>query len=427
MKPSRRVFVVGGAHSTYTGRGAPGFVAKGHPDFGQVQNPSMEDHLREAIMGCLAETGVDPALVDKGYVGNFLGELFSKQGQAGALVARVCPALDGKPFARTDAACASGGVAVLACVDALHASADVCLAAGVEIETTATSREAADFMARAAHYATQRPLDDFLFPHLFARRVKAYSEAFRVSREDIARAVVKAYRNGQKNPKAHMRAVSMDLATATAITDRNLFLSDPELRPHMTLTDCSQLSDGASALILANEAGLAKLGIPESRATEITGVGYKVAGLGLPNDPLRLANAARAAVEAYHAAGIGPGDVGVAELHDCFSISEIQLYEAVGFAAEGRGTGLLKEGVTEIDGRIPVNTGGGLMSFGHPVGATGVKQVLEVHRQLTGKCGAYQVRGAPAVGLSANIGGDDRTAVVVVQRAGQAAGRRPTA
>lgn len=408
--------MVGGAHSTYTGRGAPGFVAKGHPDFGKVQNPSIEDHLREAVEGCLAETGVDPALVDKGYVGNFLGELFVKQGQAGALVARVCPALDGKPFARTDAACASGGVAVLACLDALHASADVCLAAGVEIETTVGSREAADFMARAAHYATERPLDEFLFPHLFARRAKAYTEAYGKTREDVARAVVKAYRNGRKNPKAHMRAVSMDLETATAVTDKNQFLTDPTLRPHMTLTDCSQLSDGASALILANEAGLAKLGIPESRATEITGVGYKVAGLGLPSDPLHLSNAARAAAEAYRDAGIGPAEVGVAELHDCFSITEIQLYEALGFAPDGRGTDLLKDGATEIDGRIPVNTGGGLMSFGHPVGATGVKQVLEVHRQLTGKCGAYQVPSAPRFGLSANIGGDDRTAVVVVQR-----------
>jgi acetyl-CoA acetyltransferase len=416
VKPAKRVFVVGGAHSTYTGRGAPGFVGKGHPDFGKVQNPSMEDHLREVVLGSLADAAVDPALVDKGYVGNFLGELFVKQGQAGALVARVCPALDGKPFARTEAACASGGVAVLACVDALQGSADVCLAAGVEIETTVGSREAGDFMARAAHYAAERALDDFLFPHLFARRVKAYMDEYGVSREDIARAVVKAYRNGQKNPRAHMRAVSMDLETAVAVTDKNLFLTDPVLRPYMTLTDCSQLSDGASALILANEAGLEKIGIREEQATEITGIGYKVAGLGLPNNPLRLENAARAAAEAYGAAGVGPAEVGVAELHDCFSISEIELYEAVGFAPQGKGTSLLQDGATEIDGRIPVNTGGGLMSFGHPVGATGVKQVLEVHRQLLGKCGAYQVPRAPHIGLSANIGGDDRTAVVVVQK-----------
>jgi acetyl-CoA acetyltransferase len=237
MVPSKRVFVVGGAHSSYTGRGAPGFIAKGHagsssglrvatsapsapnPDFGKVANPSMEDHLRDAILGALAETGVDPALVDKGYVGNFLGELFVKQGQTGALAARVCPGLDGKPFARTEAACASGGVAVLACVDALMGSADICLAAGVEIETTAGSREAADFMARAAHYETERAKDDFLFPHLFARRAKAYKEAFGVTAEDIARVVVKAYRNGRDNPKAHMRAVEIDLATASTATE----------------------------------------------------------------------------------------------------------------------------------------------------------------------------------------------------------------
>ena len=410
MVPGKRVFVVGGAHSTYTGRGAPGFVVKGH-------NPSMEDHLREAILGALSDTRVQPGLVDKGYVGNFLGELFVKQGLAGALVARVCPGLDGKPFARTEAACASGGVAVLACVDALQGSADVCLAAGVEIETTVGSREAADFMARAAHYESQRAMDDFLFPHLFARRAKAYKEAFGVTREDIARVVAKAYRNGARNPRAHMRAVSLDLATASTITEKNQFLSDPALRPHMILSDCSQLSDGASALVLANEAGLEKLGIPETRCTEILAAGYKVAGLGLPSDPLRMSNAARAAAEAYKDAGVSPKDIEVAEVHDCFSITEVQLYEALGFAEEGKGTRLLAEGATEIEGRLPVNTGGGLISFGHPVGATGVKQVLEVHRQLAGKCGDYQVTRGLRTGLSANIGGADRTAVVVIQRA----------
>lgn len=161
---------------------------------------------------------------------------------------------------------------------------------------------------------------------------------------------------------------------------------------------------------------MAKLGIAPSRCTEITAAGYKVAGLGLPNDPLRMSNAARAAAEAYRDAGIGPKDVDVAEVHDCFSITEVQLYEALGFAEEGRGVRLLAEGATEIDGRLPVNTGGGLISFGHPVGATGVKQVLEVHRQLAGKCGDYQVARSLRTGLSANIGGDDRTAVVVVQR-----------
>lgn len=400
----------------YTGRGAPGFVGKDHPDFGKVSNPSLEDHLRDAVLGALDETGVDPSQIDKGYVGNFLGELFAKQGQMGALLPRVCPALDGKPFARVDAACASGGIAVLACIDALMGSADVCLAVGVEVETTVGSRDAADFMARAAHYASERAKDDFLFPHLFARRAKVYTEHYGVSRRDVALAVVKAYKNGQKNPKAHMRAASIDLEAAAAVTSKNQFLSDVELRPHMTLSDCSQLSDGASALILVNERGLNKLGVSPSRATEITSTGCSVAGLGLPNDPLFLHNAARAAGEAYRDGNIGPNDVHVAELHDCFSITEIQLYEALGFAERGKGTHLLRDGVTDVDGRLPVNTGGGLMSFGHPVGATGVKQILEVHRQLMGKCGAYQVARTPRVGMSANIGGDDRTAVMVVQQ-----------
>ena len=131
---------------------------------------------------------------------------------------------------------------------------------------------------------------------------------------------------------------------------------------------------------------------------------------------MRLSNLERAATVAYRAAGVSPEQVDVAEVHDCFSVAELQAMEALGFCEPGGAPAMLAAGETQLDGRLPINPGGGLLGFGHPVGATGVKQVVEIWRQLQGRCGDYQLAGEPEVGVSANLGGDDRTGVVILQR-----------
>jgi len=415
MKPARRVFVLGGAHSGFIGKFHPDFIWKGHPDFGKRSNPTLEEHIERAVISALEKSGVSAAAVQKGYVGNFTGELFSKQGHLGAVVAGAHPDLDLKPFARVEGACASGGLAVLGCVDAISAGYDVTLAVGAEVQTTVNAAEGADYLARAAHYATQRALDPFTFPCLFARRAKAYRDTYKVSEQDLARVVVKAYENAYKNPNAHMRAFKMTLENASTPSDKNpLFLENKEFHAFMKVSDCSQVSDGASAMLLVSEAGLAKLGKRPQDASEIVAYGHATAPLAGKSDPLVMTTAAAAIAEAYRDAGAGAKEMGVAEVHDCFSITELLLYEALGFAAKGHGVDLARDGSTRLDGRIPVNTGGGLMAFGHPVGATGVKQVLEVFRQQKGLCGDYQIKNRPAFGVTANVGGDDRTAVVTV-------------
>jgi acetyl-CoA acyltransferase len=135
--------------------------------------------------------------------------------------------------------------------------------------------------------------------------------------------------------------------------------------------------------------------------------------LGDVNDYTELDNTKQAVTDVYSSAGIGPSDVDVAEVHDCFAITELLMYEALGFADAGQGAKLAASGETGIEGRIPVNPGGGLIAFGHPVGATGVKQVLELYRQMKGECGDYQIPETPSIGLTANMGGDDRTTVSV--------------
>ena len=415
MRPQRSVYVAAQAITPFIGKGNPAFIMKGHPDYGKRENPTLEDHLIRAVREVLSDGDIDPALVQRGYVSNFGGELFAKQGHLGAMVSRADPRLAGAGFTRLEAACASGGTALVAGVDAIQAGVDVVLVVGVEVQTTVRAREGGDYLARASHYATERAIDDFTFPALLARRAKAYKEAYGIGDRELAHFAVKAYANANRNPLAHMHAVTMTLDHASTVSDRNPnFLSNPELKPHLKVSDCSQVSDGAAAVVLTSREGLRKLGRAVEDTVAVRSYGFCTAPLGRVNDLLRLETTAGAVAEALADAGIGPGDVQVAEVHDCFTIAELLMYEAIGWAEQGRGADLILSGYTARDGAIPVNTGGGLLAFGHPVGATGVKQAAEICRQMKGLCGEYQLERRPGLGLTVNMGGDDRSVVSMV-------------
>ncbi len=415
MRPSRPVYIAAQAITPFIGKGNPAFIAKGHPDFGKKENPTLEDHFARAVRQLFEEYRIDPSLIQRGYVGNFAGELFSSQGHLGAMVARADERLSGTGFARMEAACASGGVSTVSAVDAIQAGLDLVLVVGAEVQTTVRAREGADYLARAAHYATEREIDDFTFPALLTRRAKAYKEAYGATDRDLAHFSVKAYSNGNRNPLAHMHAVHMSLDDAATASDSNPnFLQNPELAAHLRVSDCSQVSDGAAAILLASETGLEKLGKAKADCAELRAYGFATNPLGQVKDLLRLDTAAAASGEALHDAGIGPWDVQVAEVHDCFTIAELMMYEAVGWAEQGKGLELIHSGKTSLEGELPVNTGGGLVAFGHPVGATGIKQIAEIFRQMKGLCGDYQIAGPVQRGLTVNMGGDDRTVVSTV-------------
>lgn len=414
MKPNRKVYVVGGDLTTFIGKHHPDFIWKKHPDFGTRENPTLEQLTTTAILSALEKTGVPASAIQRGYIGNFAGELFSNQGHMGAMAVRAHEELSGTAFIRVEGACASGGLAVVGAIESLQAGLDVVMAVGSEVQTTVSAREGAGFLARASHWETERDIDEFTFPAMFARRAKHYKEAFGATDEDIAHVTVKAYANGNKNPNAHMRSVEMTLENASTPGKYNpQFLGNEELRDHLKVSDCSQVSDGAAAIILATAEGLAQLGKTPEECIEVTGYGVATSPLAKVEDFTKLDNTAQAAKEAYTSAGITADQVGVCEVHDCFAITEVMMYEALGFAESGKGGELARSGATAIDGDTPVNTGGGLIAFGHPVGATGIKQVLEVYRQMKGQCGDYQIPNKPQVGLTANMGGDDRSAVVI--------------
>ena len=419
MPLTRRAFVVGGAHTPFIGKGHPDFIWKGHPDFGSRENPTYDIMLKAAVDGLIADTGLNPDLVDRLYLGNFTGELFVQQGHMGAALVGTHPAFRGKPAARLEGACASGGLALLAGLDAIAAGADIVLVAGVEVQTTVSARIGGDYLARASDYARQRSIDDFTFPALFARRTKAYRERFGVEEEDIGRVAVKAYANANKNPLAHMTTTSMPFDVAAKAGPKNVcFISNEELNPYIKMSDCSQVSDGASALLLVSETGLKKLNKVEADAAEIIGRGHAVDSLFTDGDLTHLSTTALACQKAYASAGLSADAIDVAEVHDCFTVTEMMMYEAMGLAAPGQAFQLLRDGATNIDGSIPVNTGGGLIGFGHPVGATGVKQALEIFRQMKGRCGDYQMPSLPNVGMTLNMGGDDKTVVSLILRNG---------
>jgi acetyl-CoA acyltransferase len=413
----RKVLIAGGACSKFIGKFHPDFIWKKHPDFGKKENPDLGWYVREVGLDALVQSGATAAVVDKAYVGNFVGELFDSQGHLGAMLAAADPDLAGKPIARMEGACASGGLALAAGVDAIRGGADVVLVVGAEVQTTVNAKIGADYLARAAHYKRQREIDEFTFPCLFAKRAKAVTAETETTLEDCARAAVKAYANANRNPLAHMHTVKMTLEQAATASDKNpAFLANPEFKDFLRVSDCSQVSDGGSALVLCSEEGLSRLGRAAAECSEIVSCVVSTASLAEDPVPVRLENTARAARQAYAAAGIKPDQIQLAEVHDCFTVTEILMYEALGWAEQGQGARLLRGGQTEVDGRIPVNTGGGLVGFGHPVGATGVKQVLELHRQLKGQCGDYQVKNSPNWALAANMGGDDRTSVVTICR-----------
>ena len=415
MALRRRAFIVGGHITPFIGKHHPDFIWKRHPDFGTRENPTLEDYIVQSIRNALEATGTPADAVEKGWIGNFCGELFSSQGHLGPAVAGAHRDLMFKPFMRVEGACASGGLAFASALESIQAGTDVALVVGAEVQTTVSAREGGDYLARASHSRRQRPIDDFTFPAMFANRIKHYRAAQDLTEADLAKVSAKAYGNANKNPLAHMKAVTM--TEADILEGKNpQFLSNEDLKPFLHMSDCSQVSDGGAALILVSEEGLTKLGKTPADAVEVLSLGHATGNLFEDADPLRLLTTEAAASRAYAEAGVAASDMQVAELHDCFTIAEILMYEALGFAKAGHGPSLIRAGHTAIDGKIPVNTGGGLVGFGHPVGATGVKQLLEVFRQMKGQCGDYQVPTIPELGVCANMGGDDKTAVVTVLR-----------
>ena len=334
-----------------------------------------------------------------------MGESYEHQGHTGATLADWAGVLH-IPATRTEAACASSGVALRAGIYAvLSGLCDVVMVGGVEKMTHRTTPEVTEYLAMASDYPFEQ-WHGITFPGLFALMATAHMHVYGTTEQHLAMVAVKNHYHGSLNPKAQMqKEITLEAA-----------LSSRVIAWPLKLYDCSLITDGGSCIILTK---------PEL-AKKFTDTPEHIIGSGQASDTIgmyeregftSLTAAKLAAERAYEMADVKPEDVDVAEVHDCFTIAEIIAYEDLGFCKPGEGGRLVEMGNTKLGGRIPVNTSGGLKAKGHPVGATGTAQAYEIYLQLTGQADKRQVKDAE-LGLTHNVGGSGATAAVHIYRRG---------
>src|SRR5216117_1387956 len=399
-------------------------IGAGRTDFRRnfkKEGKTIRHIILEAAKGAIAEAGIDPADIQAGVVGNFASGLFTRQLHLGAFLTEIDEKLRGIPTFHVEAACASGGVAVLSAaqqiIGGLH---EVVLVVGAEQQKTMPPAEGADVLGAAGDYHQERPrYGDFMFPKLFARIAQIYAERHGLTEQQLALIAVKNRAQARLNPLAQMRDCALSIKEACTESEAN-----PRFAPPLKVTDCSQITDGGAGLVLCSARFLKRLSRP--RAVRLLGFGHTTDCLPLERkDAPDFSIARKAAEQAYLMAAVNPRDIQAAEVHDCFSISEIVAYEILGFAQRGCAAKLLESGATALPSvrsqfargqptyAPPVNPGGGLMGDGHPVGATGVRQVAEAYVQLTGSAGERQVEGIKRY-LTFNVGGSVTTSVVMI-------------
>jgi acetyl-CoA C-acetyltransferase len=374
-------------------------VGIGLSRWGEVWDASLRTLWTEAALAALDDAGLDR--VDSITVGSMTPGLFVGQEHLGALLADEL-GMAGVPATRVESACASGGVALKTGFAEVAAGlADIVLVTGVEKMTDVSGDECTAALAAAAD-AELEVFYGATFPGLYAMMARAHMARWGTTREQLAMVAVKNHRHGALNPHAQYRQ---------EITVKDVIESAMVAQP-LTILDCSPITDGAAALVLA-ELGVARTMAKGRPIVRIAGVGQATDRIALQSraDLTTLPATTLAAQRAFKMAGKTPNDIHLAEVHDCFTIAEILVVEALGLCQPGQGGCQASSGRTALGGEIPVNPSGGLKSKGHPVGATGVAQAVEITTQLRGVAGKRQVAGA-RVGLTQNMGGTGASTVV---------------
>jgi acetyl-CoA C-acetyltransferase len=401
-------------------------VGVGLSKFGAFQEKNSRDLFVEAYLDLMnSMQRYDPKKVEAFYLGNFSSDLFEKQAHLAPILASWV-GLTPIPTARIEDACASSGVALRQAALAIASGQyDVVLVGGVEKMTDLEIAAVTEALATAADTQFEVPAG-FTFPGFYAAMATAYMHEYNAQREAFYHVSIKNHNNGALNDKAQfgqtIRSIMESKKARAAQKGRSVpdwqdeidFLSDPKGNPMiawpMTLFDCSPVSDGAAVALLVSEE-IAR----EFTDTPIYLIGSGQASDGALTERSTLSSipaAEKAGRQAYEMANLSPKDIDIAEVHDCFTIAEIIATEDLGFFERGSGWQAAIEGKTSRSGDRPVNTSGGLKSKGHPVGATGVGQVVEIWKQLNGIAGERQVKGDPKIGLTHNVGGTGQTCVV---------------
>jgi acetyl-CoA C-acetyltransferase len=381
-------------------------IGVGYTKFGEQWERSLRDLSKEAGALAVADSGLEGKDINALYVGNMSAGRFIGQEHLGALAAEHA-GLSPLPATRVEAACASGALAFKnACMAIQSGRYDIVMAAGAEKMTDLKGTDAIATLMGAGDQEWESTVG-LTFTGLYALIARAHMEKFGTTREQMAMVSVNNHRNGVLNDKAQFRYE----------IDVNRVLKSPMIADPLTLLDCSPITDGAAAIILASEEIAKRFENP----TWVLGTAQASDTLALHDrTSLTELNSTKvAAKNAYQQAGLSPNDIDIAEVHDCFSINEIIALEDLGFCEKGQGGRFVEEGKIAREGERPVNTTGGLKSVGHPVGATGIRQLADLTTQLRGKYGQLQIKGADR-GLALNIGGSGATAVVTILGNGNA-------
>ncbi|MCI1839540.1 acetyl-CoA acetyltransferase [Achromobacter sp. HNDS-1] len=369
-------------------------VGWSHTPFGKLDDPDTESLMARVSGAALEHAGISPEAVDGIYAG-VMNSGFQKQDFQAALVALSDPALAYVPATRLENACATGSAALYAAMDFIEAGRGrVALVVGAEKMTARSTEDTGDILLNASYRKEEANLPGG-FAGVFSRIATAYFERHGDHGEALARIAAKNHANALDNPYAQIRK-DLGFAFCNTVSEKNPYVSAPLRR-----TDCSPISDGAAALVLADA---------ETAAGLRRAIGFRArrhVNDFLPlsrRDPIAFEGAARAWREALADAGATLDDLSLVETHDCFTIAELIEYEAMGLAPRGHGVRALREGWVQKGGRLPVNPSGGLKAKGHPVGATGVSLHVMACLQLAGEAGAMQVPDATLAGVF-NMGG----------------------
>lgn len=377
-------------------------IGIGMTKWGELWEKSLRDVAVEAALKCLEDAGMDK--VDAITVGAMSGGLFNAQEHLGPLVADF---LGQKfvPATRVESACASGGLAVkTAYMEVASGLAETALAVGVEKMTDVDGGEATFALASAADQDNEA-FHGITFPGLYAMMAHAHMAKYGTTREQLAQVSVKNHHNGSMNPHAQF-PFKVSLETVMTST----MVADP-----LRLLDCSPITDGGAAVLLTTVEAAKKMKRPYA---VITGIGHATDTIALAqrDDILKLAVVEKAAQRALKMAGKSIKDIDFAEVHDCFTIAELMVMEAIGVVEVGQSGPAVMDGKTALDGDFPINPSGGLKSKGHPVGATGVAQIVESVSQLRGESGKRQVKNA-RIAMTQNMGGSGASSIVHILEA----------
>jgi acetyl-CoA C-acetyltransferase len=377
-------------------------IGVGMQKWGELWEKSARDIFVESALLAMDDAGIDQ--LEAMYIGSMSPGLFAAQEHIGSMMADYLGQKN-IPATRVESACASGGLAFrMAFMEVASGMSDIVLAAGLEKMTDLSGSEATRALATAADMEWEGT-SGVTFPGLYAMMAVAHMAKYGTTREQLAAVAVKNHHNGSMNPRAQFRS---------EITIEGVINSTKVADP-LNILDCSPITDGAAAVIL----------VPADMVKKFNKPGVKVIGTGHATDTIALHDredlttlsaVTEAAEQAYKMSGKEARDIDFAEVHDCFTIAEIIVSESLGLFERGRGGPAVEAGETAIEGRIPINPSGGLKSKGHPVGATGVAQVVEITEQLRGQAGGRQVKKAHTA-LAQNMGGSGGSCVVHILEA----------